>query len=99
MFQTLDRLPETAADPILCSYTNRTGTLQVARITNVPGWYFERVVFPGQHLLFEAYPQGILEIHTGALASAILTDQIPCFALDTDPNLTPLVQSQVVVTA
>jgi hypothetical protein len=50
----------------------------VARITNVTNWYFERVVFPGQRLVFEALPEALLEIHTGMMASAILSDTIPC---------------------
>lgn len=63
---------------ILCSYSNRTSQIQIARITDVPNWYFERVVFPGQQLLFEAIPEAHLEIHTGAFASAILADTLPC---------------------
>ncbi|HEY9872917.1 MAG TPA: DUF1830 domain-containing protein, partial [Candidatus Obscuribacterales bacterium] len=38
----------------------------------------ERVVFPGQRLVFEAVPDAHLEIHTGMMASAILSDTIPC---------------------
>ena len=58
--------------------------MQVARITNVPDWYFERVVFPGQRLLFESVPSALLEIHTGMMASAILSDTIPCERLAMD---------------
>jgi hypothetical protein len=38
-------------------------------------------VFPGQRLVFEALPQALLEIHTGMMASAILSDTIPCTRL------------------
>ncbi|MGL6342892.1 MAG: DUF1830 domain-containing protein, partial [Waterburya sp.] len=38
----------------------------------------ERVVFPGQRLVFEADPSAIVEIHSGMMASAILSDTIPC---------------------
>ncbi|NEO47187.1 MAG: DUF1830 domain-containing protein, partial [Moorea sp. SIO4A3] len=41
----------------------------------------ERVVFPGQRLVFEAPPQALLEIHTGMMASSILSDTIPCYRL------------------
>jgi hypothetical protein len=41
-------------------------------------WYFERVVFPGQRLLFEAIGDALLEIHCGVMASSILSDTIPC---------------------
>ncbi|MBR8829116.1 MAG: DUF1830 domain-containing protein [Gomphosphaeria aponina SAG 52.96 = DSM 107014] len=64
--------------PVLCCYVNATSKVQVARIANLPNGYFERVVFPGQRLLFEAPPECQLEIHTGMMASAILSDRIYC---------------------
>ncbi|MGQ9866522.1 MAG: DUF1830 domain-containing protein [Pseudanabaenaceae cyanobacterium] len=73
----LDPVPAATA-PLACCYVNATGKIQIARITNVEGWYFERVVFPGQHLMFEAPPTAVLEIHTGMMASSILSDTIPC---------------------
>ncbi|MBV9388631.1 MAG: DUF1830 domain-containing protein [Chroococcidiopsidaceae cyanobacterium CP_BM_ER_R8_30] len=63
---------------LLCIYVNSTSKVQIARITNIANWYFERVVFPGQRLLFEALPQAQLEIHTGMTATAILSDRISC---------------------
>lgn len=78
MSQILDPIPNGEGDSILCCYTNATNQIQIARITNVPNWYFERVVFPGQRLVFEAIASGILEIHSGMMASAILSDSIPC---------------------
>ena len=75
----LDPLPQdNANDEICCCYVNSTSQIQVARITNVHNWYFERVVFPGQRLIFEAPGYGYLEIHTGMMASSILSDKIPC---------------------
>lgn len=78
MAQILDPLPSGNSDRILCCYVNATSHIQIARISNVPNWYFERVVFPGQRLVFEAMPEANLEIHTGMMASAILSDTIPC---------------------
>ncbi|MEM9162389.1 MAG: DUF1830 domain-containing protein [Cyanobacteria bacterium P01_F01_bin.4] len=78
MTQILDSLPSDGQHAFLCCYVNATSKIQVARITNIPNWYFERVVFPGQRLLFEAIPHALLEIHTGMMASAILSDTIPC---------------------
>jgi Domain of unknown function (DUF1830) len=78
MAQLIDPVPSNASDLICCCYINATSKIQVARITNIPNWYFERVVFPGQRLLFEALPEGQLEIHTGMMASSILSDTIPC---------------------
>ncbi|BAY11445.1 DUF1830 domain-containing protein [Calothrix sp. NIES-2098] len=81
MAQILDPLPPEQSGKILCCYMNATSKIQVARITNIPNWYFERVVFPGQRLVFEAPPEAQMEIHTGMMASAILSDTIPCTRL------------------
>jgi len=78
MTQILDSLPSQYDRRILCGYVNATSQIQIIRIANIPSWYFERVVFPSQRLLFEASPESQLEIHTGAIPSAILTDKIPC---------------------
>lgn len=66
---------------ILCYYANFTNQIQVIRIENIPNWYFERVIFPEQRLMFEARPEAVLEIHTGMVAGAILSDKIPCYVL------------------
>jgi hypothetical protein len=84
MAQILDPIPSESSQPILCCYVNATSKIQIARITNIPDWYFERVVFPGQRLIFEALPVALLEIHTGMMASAILSDSIPCDRLCID---------------
>ena len=78
MAQILDPVPSENSEPILCCYMNATSRIQVVRITNISNWYFERVVFPGQRLMFEAPITGQLEVHTGMMASAILSDRIPC---------------------
>lgn len=84
MAQILDPVPSDRRHYILCCYVNATSKIQVARIANIPNWYFERVVFPGQRLVFEGLPEGQLEIHTGMMASAILSDIIPCERLRVD---------------
>jgi hypothetical protein len=78
MAQILDPLPSGQTNFLLCCYVNASSHIQIARITNIPNWYFERVVFPGQRLVFEALSQAQLEIHTGMMASSILSDTIPC---------------------
>lgn len=80
MAQIFDPLPSHSGSgsPILCCYVNATSHIQIVRITNVSNWYFERVVFPGQRLVFETVPEAHLEIHCGMMASAILSDTIPC---------------------
>ncbi|MBD2443003.1 DUF1830 domain-containing protein [Dolichospermum sp. FACHB-1091] len=78
MAQILDPLPPEHSGKILCCYVNATSKIQVARISNIPNWYFERVVFPGQRLVFEVPKEAQMEIHTGMMASAIISDTIPC---------------------
>lgn len=84
MAQVFDPLPSNSKDAIVCCYVNATNHIQVARITNIPNWYFERVIFPGQRLVFEALPEAHLEIHCGMMASAILADTISCDRLQVE---------------
>lgn len=95
MAQILDPLPSHNQDYILCCYVNATSQIQIARITNVPNWYFERVVFPGQRLVFEALPAALLEIHSGMMASSILSDTIPCTRLCVEQYNQPSTQSVI----
>ena len=78
MAQTIDSLPAKYSGRILCGYVNVTSQIQITRITNILNWYFERVVFPCQRLLFESMPDAQLEIHTYRQAIAILADTIRC---------------------
>ncbi len=88
MAQLFDPVPSDQSHRIFCCYVNATSQIQVARISNITNWYFERVVFPGQRLLFEALPEAQLEIHTGMMASAILSDKIACKDLCIDAEVT-----------
>ena len=81
MAQILDPLPPEHSGKILCCYVNATSKIQVTRISNIPNWYFERVVFPGQRLVFEVLPEAQMEVHTVMMASAIISDTIPCNTL------------------
>lgn len=108
MAQILDPLPPEQSGKLFCCYVNATSKIQVARISNIPNWYFERVVFPGQRLVFEAPTEAQLEIHTGMMASAILSDKIPCerlvmnetssyeFETDSQSVIDPIHKKQIV---
>ena len=87
MAQIFDPIPPDAKAYMLCCYVNATSKIQVVRISNIPNWYFERVVFPGQRLVFETLPAAQLEIHSGMMASAILADTIPCDRLRIESEL------------
>lgn len=74
----MNTLESQQSEFIVCSYRNSSPRVQVVRIANIENWYFERVVFPQQHLMFNAPPKGHLEIHTSEIATAIQVDCIPC---------------------
>ncbi|HBQ99796.1 MULTISPECIES: DUF1830 domain-containing protein [unclassified Roseofilum] len=82
MSQILDALSQLQSQRLVCSYKNGTESIQIARITNIPNWYFERVVFPQEYLLFEAPPSAHLEIYQGhepenvKLVTEILCDRL-----------------------
>jgi hypothetical protein len=63
---------------ILCFYINSTSRIQIIRITNIPNLHLERMVFPGQRLMFEAVPEAKLEVYTHESATAILAEVISC---------------------
>jgi hypothetical protein len=68
-------------DVILCAYVNHTSKLQIIRVTAFPIQQLERVVFPGQRLMFEALPDAQLEVLSGAVVEALVADRICCSRL------------------
>lgn len=68
----------TDVSQIFCHFTNRTSHIQIVRISNIPGWFFERVVFPGEHLIFQAPANAYLEVYAADTASSLLCDRIDC---------------------
>ena len=95
MAQIIDPIPSDESNRIVCCYVNATSKIQIARSSNVGNWYFERVVFPGQGLEFEAPEQAVLEIHTGMMARSILSDNIPCDRLAMDEESSSAFMQQV----
>lgn len=81
MTQILDNLPAECTNRILCCYINDAHRIKIARITNISNWYFERVVFPGEKLLFEALPEAQLEIYVTNLSTVALVEITPCARL------------------
>lgn len=62
----------------LCYYENKTQQIQIGRISNISAWFFERVIFPGQRMIFEAPLEAKLEIYTGEIITAMLKEKISC---------------------
>jgi hypothetical protein len=52
--------------------------VQIARITNIPNWYFERTVFPGERFLFEALPEAQLEVCRSTETGGIVCERTLC---------------------
>ncbi|ABW27896.1 DUF1830 domain-containing protein [Acaryochloris marina] len=69
---------------MLCSYVNQTPFLEIIRISNIQNWYFEKVVFQQQRILFECHTQAVLEIYSSEFSTALLVDKIACELLQVD---------------
>jgi len=63
---------------ISCFYANESPNLEILRIDTIAGWYFEKVVFPQQRLVFEAPAESVLDIYTCEFGSAVLADRLSC---------------------
>jgi hypothetical protein len=68
------------ADFVLCCYENHKSIMQVIRSTSseIPSWHLERVVFPGQRLMFYAPLTAKLQIYNANMAGNLLSDTVPC---------------------
>ena len=66
------------SEQILCCYANVTNQVQIARITNITNYNFERIIFPGQRLMFESMLNAQLEIYTFTTGDTTLLDKITC---------------------
>ena len=58
----LDRQTKQQSQKMLCFYENTSRKMQNAKICNIKNQYWERAVFPGERLFFEAVPEANLEI-------------------------------------
>jgi Domain of unknown function (DUF1830) len=63
---------------ILCYYANLTNKIQITRIKNTPDLSFERVVFPGERILFESIPEADLEVYVSTMGKEMLSHKVMC---------------------
>jgi Domain of unknown function (DUF1830) len=89
-------VPSDSTDRILCYYANATNELQRVCIKNSSNGCFERIIFPGQRVFFEARPDALLEIHARTSANTTLLDQIPCHHLRVNERIRPFDRPDVV---
>ncbi len=91
---TFDGLPPIPAqEQIACVYTNHGGELQILRIENVAGWYFERVIFSDQTLAFYATREAIAQIYSCGNAGCLLDDRIRCLDLQVEATVLATAES------
>jgi hypothetical protein len=75
-------------DFILCCFHNQQPSMQVIRSTSerIPDWHLERVLFPGQRLMFYAPPQAQLKIYNADHTGTLLSDTISCDRFQVDES-------------
>jgi hypothetical protein len=62
-------------DLFLCLHTNITSKIQILRLKTIENLTWERIVFPGERLMFEALPDAELEIKDSEVTSVIVSCQ------------------------
>ena len=80
----MNAILNTSEVKILCSYINRTCQLQIIKIFNLNHGDFERVIFPGQSILFDAELEDELEVYSGYFNKTIYVAKYPCIELQID---------------
>ena len=71
-------------DQVRCSYHNLSSNWQIIKITDMPNYYWEKVVFPGEKISFKGSIKANLKIFSAKNITAILIDTIPCQKLKTN---------------
>ena len=67
---------------IFCYYTNSSSKMQLIRVTQSLNLNSEKIVFPQERMLFEAMPQGQLEIYNTSATDSKCVQKIPCQNLE-----------------
>ncbi|HEY9881825.1 MAG TPA: DUF1830 domain-containing protein [Leptolyngbyaceae cyanobacterium] len=78
---TLSRPQSENLNNILCCYQNTTNQIQVIRVPSSLPQVFEKVVFPGERLLFEAFSHAELQIYGSSADNATEVACILCSQL------------------
>ncbi|MFW6357835.1 MAG: DUF1830 domain-containing protein [Chroococcales cyanobacterium] len=71
-------LDNTSSSEILCFYLNNTNHLQILKSRYPVDWVFEKVIFPGQRILFKGLTEAQLEVHTCVPKKILAPDVIFC---------------------
>ena len=81
---------------ILCYYINDTSNIQVIRAIHEGLCTLERVIFLGERILFEAFPESYLEVYS-SLINGTRSKIIDCKSLHINGNSTLEMASQTYV--
>lgn len=65
----------------LCAYQNLSSHWQIIKITNLPNYYWEKAVLPGQKIIVITSIKAILKVFSAENITAVLIDNIPCHQL------------------
>ena len=72
------QLTKNIEDKILCTYQNVSSSWQIIKITNISNFVWEKALYPGQKIVFEANLQAQLKIFSAEHITAVLMDTISC---------------------
>ncbi len=73
-----DRIATARLSTMLCYYINSTNKIQLIRVIKDRCLSLEKIVFPQQRILFEAMPEGQLEIYYSQGKNPKIAQTIPC---------------------
>lgn len=65
----------------LCAYQKLSSHWQIIKITNLPNYYWEKAVLPGQKIIVITSIKAILKVFSAENITAVLIDNIPCHQL------------------
>jgi hypothetical protein len=67
---------------MLCCYQNHSPKIQIIRSAETERqqlpWHLERVIFPGQRLMFEAPKQSKIQVYSSDPAGMLVDDTVSC---------------------
>lgn len=85
MLQTSETLlTDETSEQILCFYINASTEIRIIRLENSQNCSLDRIVFPGDKILFIGEPKAHLAIYTGSKGKGILSHIIPCASLQVE---------------
>lgn len=78
MLEVTRSRPSLEIGQILCFYQNGTSQIQIIRLISTGPEPMEKVAFPGERLMFQAFPDAELQVYSTVANSPHLVNCIPC---------------------